>query len=76
VNGYAGVDFNAVSLSHAEIRHACVALRRDGVATILATVITDEVEVMAARLRRLVRTRTSDSLVAKVIGGLHLEWPA
>jgi len=75
VNGYAGVDFNAESLSTAEIRHACVALRRDGVAMVLATVITDEVEVMAARLRRLARARTSDPLVAEVIGGLHLEGP-
>lgn len=75
VNGYAGVDFNAESLSPAEIRHACVALRRDGVAMILATVITEVVEVMEARLRRLARARASDPLVAEVIGGLHLEGP-
>jgi len=56
VNGYAGVDFNAESLSPEDIRQACAALRRDGVATILATIITDEVEAMAARLRRLARS--------------------
>jgi N-acetylglucosamine-6-phosphate deacetylase len=75
VNGYAGVDFNAESLSLEDIRQACVALRRDGVAMILATVITDEVDVMATRLRRLAQARASDPLVAAVIGGLHLEGP-
>jgi N-acetylglucosamine-6-phosphate deacetylase len=72
VNGYAGVDFNAESLSLDDIRQACVALRRDGVAMILATDITDEVEVMAARLRRLARARTSDPLAPECDPGLHV----
>lgn len=75
VNGYAGVDFNADTLSPAEIHQACLALRRDGVASILATIITDELEVMAGRLRRLVAACESDPLVAQVIAGLHVEGP-
>ena len=41
VNGYAGVDFNADDLSADELHGACAKLREDGVAGILATVITD-----------------------------------
>lgn len=75
VNGYAGVDFNAATLSHAEIRQACMVLRRDGIAMILATVITDDIEVMTFRLRRLAQACASDPLVAQVIVGLHVEGP-
>lgn len=75
VNGYAGVDFNADTLTPAEIHQVCLALRRDGVAHILATIITDELEVMATRLRRLVAACESDPLVAQVITGLHVEGP-
>ena len=75
VNGYAGVDFNADTLSTAEIRLACQALRRDGVAMILATVITAAPKVMANRLRRLARACADDPLVARVVAGLHVEGP-
>ena len=52
VNGYAGVDFNQDDLSDAELHLACGRLREDGVAGILATIITDELPQMAGRLRR------------------------
>lgn len=75
VNGYAGVDFNAESLSLVDVRHACAALRRDGVEMILATVITDDVDVMASRLRRLAQACAEDPEVAGMIAGLHVEGP-
>ena len=50
VNGYAGVDFNNVATTPDEMREACRRLREDGVSRILATIITDDVESMAARL--------------------------
>ena len=75
VNGYAGVDFNAPDLSHEEIRRACVALQRDGVAMVLATIITDEIGLMTDRLRRIARACACDELVAQVIVGLHVEGP-
>ena len=75
LNGYAGVDFNADGLTAEALHDACEALRRDGVAGVLATVITDHVEVMAARLTRLFELREADALAEDVIRGLHIEGP-
>ena len=75
LNGYAGVDFNADGLTAEALHDACEALRRDGVAGVLATVITDHVEVMASRLGRLVELREADGLARDVIRGLHIEGP-
>lgn len=75
VNGYAGVDFNAVGCTDADIRRACEALRLGGVRAILATIITDEIPRMAAKLRRLAECRLADPLVAEVIAGFHVEGP-
>jgi len=75
VNGYAGADFNGDDLSAEAVHTACQRLRDDGVGGILATIITDEAERMAARLRRLVRLREADPLVAEVIVGFHIEGP-
>lgn len=75
VNGYAGVDFNADGLTAEQLRTACEALARDGVASILATVITDTIDAMSARLSRLVKLRAQDELAERIICGLHIEGP-
>lgn len=75
VNGYAGVDFNSDDLDAAGLRRACERLAQDGTERILATVITDHLPTMAARLRRLVELRSQDELVRRVIAGLHVEGP-
>ncbi len=75
VNGYGGVDFNQNDLSAVDMHHACTQLRSDGVAGILATIITDHLDVMADRLRRLVELREADSLARELILGLHIEGP-
>lgn len=75
VNGYAGVDFNAETLSPDELHRACLALRRDGVSGILATIITEHLDGMEARLRRLVQLREADPLAREIIVGLHIEGP-
>lgn len=75
VNGYAGVDFNADQLQSGGLHHACKALACDGVSGILATVITDRIEVMADRLRRLVELREQDPIARQMILGLHVEGP-
>jgi N-acetylglucosamine-6-phosphate deacetylase len=41
----------------------------------LATVITDQLEVMATRLARIIQLRDQDPLVGEVIWGLHIEGP-
>jgi len=75
VNGYAGVDFNDDDLNAGKLGTVCTALKEDGVAGILATVITDDVDVMCARLARLVKLREEDAEWSKMIRGIHIEGP-
>jgi N-acetylglucosamine-6-phosphate deacetylase len=75
VNGYGGVDFNSDDLSADWLHTACVALERDGVGGVLATIITEHLPVMIARLNRLVALRAADDLARKMIVGLHVEGP-
>lgn len=75
VNGYAGVDFNREDLTVEAAHRACARLRADGVGAILATIISDTLPRMTAKLRRLVEVRRADPLVAEVIAGLHIEGP-
>ncbi|MCE5267203.1 MAG: N-acetylglucosamine-6-phosphate deacetylase [Planctomycetaceae bacterium] len=75
VNGYAGVDFNQDNLSAADLRRACERLRGDGVAGIQATIITDELPRMEARIKRIATIHGSDSLVRDVVWGIHVEGP-
>lgn len=75
VNGYGGVDFNHDDLSPEGLHHACVQLREDGVAGILATIVTDKLPSMAARLGRIAAIRRQDAVVGEVIWGIHVEGP-
>lgn len=75
VNGYGGVDFNQDDLSAADLRRACELLREDGVAGVLATIITDGLARMTNRLKRIVAIRQQDPLVREVIWGVHIEGP-
>lgn len=75
VNGFAGVDFNADDLTPESLHHACQALEQDGAAAILATIITDHLDVMSRRLRRLADLRAQDPLARRLIAGLHIEGP-
>ncbi len=75
VNGYAGVDFNSLETTPEDISRACERLRQDGVEAILATVITDELDAMCAKLRRLSEAIERDEAVAGMIHGFHMEGP-
>ncbi len=75
VNGYGGVDFNQDDLTADQLHTACEALQRDGVASILATVITEQVDRMAMRLSNLARLREADPLAQQIIAGFHIEGP-
>jgi len=75
VNGYAGVDFNSSTLTTEEAKRACSALEEDGIEGVLATVITDSVEAMKAKIRRIVRAREGDETVRRMIVGIHIEGP-
>jgi N-acetylglucosamine-6-phosphate deacetylase len=75
VNGYAGVDFNGDDWTDDQLSSACERLKRDGVAGILATVITDHVLAMCRRLARLAAAREADREIAAMIWGVHIEGP-
>src|SRR5437870_5383799 len=75
VNGYFGVDFQSDELNADELHAACAALQSDGVAGILATIITEDLSVMQRRLRRIVELRERDLLVRQIIFGIHIEGP-
>ncbi len=75
VNGYAGVDFNSDDLSPDELHDVCQRLTADGVAGILATIITDTIDRMSNRLSRLAELRGRDSVAQIVILGFHIEGP-
>lgn len=75
VNGYAGVDFNADLLSAEQLLHVCSQLQTDGVARILATIITDELDIMVRRIKNLVRVRKEVPLAQQLIQGIHIEGP-
>ena len=75
VNGYGGIDFNGDDLTADGLHEACEKLVADGVAGALATVITDDVERMAARLARIVELRADDPMARRIIAGFHIEGP-
>jgi N-acetylglucosamine-6-phosphate deacetylase len=75
VNGFAGVDFQRDALSTADLLRATVALRRHGVGSIFATLITADVERLCRRLAAMEKARAEDPSVARMIEGYHLEGP-
>jgi len=75
VNGYAGVDFNGDQLTPENLHVACEAMPADGVAQFLATIITDDLDVMAARAQRLVSATAASDLAQAMVAGIHFEGP-
>jgi len=75
VNGFGGVDFNSDDVTDEEITEACRALREDGADRVLATVITDALPRMQARIARLAKLRAQDEFVRDVLLGIHVEGP-
>ena len=75
LNGYKGIDFNADDLSADDLVVACDAVLADGGGQMLATVITDRVDRMVARVSRLAELRSVDHRIAEVLTGIHLEGP-
>jgi N-acetylglucosamine-6-phosphate deacetylase len=75
INGYAGVDFCSNDLTGEEMRRACEALAADGIGGILATLITDSVDALCAKLERMVRFREEDPVIRGMVRGFHVEGP-
>jgi len=75
VNGYAGVSFNGNSLDAAEVERVCARLESQGVEGILATVVTESLSVMEARLQRLAQLLRNRPALQRIIRGIHIEGP-
>lgn len=75
LNGYRGVDFNADDLSLEGMRQACAALKADGGGRMLATIITDRLDRMVARIERLAAHHAADAHIRDVMAGIHVEGP-
>ncbi len=75
VNGYAGVDFNGDAIIDDELVRVCERLRAEGVEGILATVITDQLDLMCQRIGKIAQLRSQIPEVAEMIRGFHIEGP-
>ena len=75
LNGYKGVDFNDDNLTAEALRLACQAIVTDGGQKILATVITDHLDLMVSRIKRLTNLREQNKLISDVMVGIHVEGP-
>jgi len=75
VNGFAGVDFQAPQLTHADLRQAVDGLRQHGTAGIFLTLITNEVERLASRFAEVEAICAEDETIAGMVKGYHLEGP-
>src|SRR5436190_9571309 len=75
VNGYGSVDFQQDQLTVEDLENAARALRRDGCARFLLTLITDEWSALTSRLRRLRSLRAQSPALQKAIAGWHIEGP-
>ena len=75
VNGFGGVDFQSDNLTCVQFEHAVATLRAHGTAGILATLITDEIEVLARRFAALEKLCAAAPASAAAILGYHLEGP-
>ncbi len=77
VNGYAGIDFNGspTEMDAAGMTALCRRLASQGVEGILATVITDELPLMCARIRRLAELHRTVPEIRSIVRGIHIEGP-
>lgn len=75
VNGFAGVDFQQPHLSAAELRRAVDGLAAHETRRFFATLITDAIPALCAKLENLERLRTRDPVVGESLCGYHIEGP-
>ena len=75
VNGYAGVDFNAPSITPESIDYALEAMLADGVTGCLPTIITAHAEELEERFQALDAAVADSRLGPKMVPGYHLEGP-
>jgi N-acetylglucosamine-6-phosphate deacetylase len=75
VNGAFGIDFNDSSLTFDQFQMSLSRLRESGVEKLFPTIITDDVDVMCARIRKLVDFKNANTDVMQMVAGIHVEGP-
>jgi len=75
LNGYAGIDFAAADLTPEALRRAAAAVHAAGGGTALATVITDDLALLEARIARLAECLLADAVARATFPGIHVEGP-
>ena len=75
VNGAYGIDFNDESLTSEGLELACDKLQKSGVAGFLVTIITDSIDTMCRRIRKIVGILESKPELGQIIIGIHVEGP-
>ncbi len=75
INGYAGVDFQQDGVDADALLHAARALRRDGCAHFLLTLITDDWPALLTRIKHFKRLRDASPELREAILGWHIEGP-
>ncbi|MDR1270493.1 MAG: hypothetical protein LBK82_13305 [Planctomycetaceae bacterium] len=72
VNGFAGIDFNSLTLQTEEVEEVCRLLYAEGVVAFLPTLVTNDFEVIESLARTILAANNSSGAT---ILGLHLEGP-
>jgi N-acetylglucosamine-6-phosphate deacetylase len=75
VNGYAGLDVNAESISAETVIELSNVLAAHGITTWLPTVITAPEPRITAALRAIADARAADPVVANAVPSVHVEGP-
>ncbi|WP_329000766.1 amidohydrolase family protein [Kribbella sp. NBC_00709] len=75
LNGYGGLDVNDPARPASELSELVRVLWRQGVTTVLPTIISADDATTTALVKRAAAVRASDSVVAYGVPGLHLEGP-
>jgi len=75
VNGFAGVDYQRADLRPEEVEASLHALHQHGTGRILLTLISDRIESLALKLRRLESFRRNSEWMDSMVPGYHIEGP-
>ena len=75
INGYAGVDFQDPELTENHLHNALDALQATGTRRLLLTLITDQLDALENKFRRLEKMRARSPFIAEMVCGYHLEGP-
>jgi N-acetylglucosamine-6-phosphate deacetylase len=75
INGFGGIDFQAETVTRAEMEHAVAVMRHHGMAGIFLTLITDEIDAHCRRLESFEKLCAASPAIAQMIVGYHIEGP-